>query len=645
MIEKKAKKAVFLGIDGADPMLMKRFIDEGYLPNIKKFIEEGAAEEDYSMLGMHPTITPPNWASLATGANPGTHGITCFWNHTLGNELTHLDNGFNSRLCKAEYIWDAAARDGLKSIVFNYPTGWPATNENVIAVDGGGIIPNMHAYLEPEGFYLGDKAFEEVKNNFRQKNNSGDNCIVEDDIDSADFDEIDDGNDEVVISDDKRVDPRDNFLIDHFESPVYVSEDGKAFYTIMMMNHGMQRRYAVLEKDVDGKYNKLVIFTSKDFKTKLGEVSLGKFSDWIYDSYQLDDKTVKVAYKVKLVEMAEDGSSFKLYRSYVLNMDEDKYFYPKTIKQELFDAIGPMMHMSTCEDIDIIIETQEEMYHWMEDAMLYLTSNKEWDLLYCHVHALDSVNHGFQNLILEEYTGEKANTYLYGIMLKFYQITDEFVKRMMSLDDGNTMFVLASDHGGMSKDVNCDIPLIGDPWAVGGKILEDMGYLVVDRSGGKATIDWSKTRAIGQRSGYVYINLKGRDPQGIVEPEEYDELVNEIVNKLLDYKDPKNGERPFTFAFKRDEMKVLGLYGENVGDIYFVFNPRWARVHGTSLTTHSYKGTSVQAFFAMNGAGVKKGAKLNRPIHAIDVVPTICAVTGISVPAQCEGGILYQGIE
>ncbi|HVJ50018.1 alkaline phosphatase family protein [Desulfitobacterium sp.] len=56
------KRSLFLGIDGADPLLMSRFLDEGYLPNIKKFIESGTANKDLGMLGVQPTITPPNWA-------------------------------------------------------------------------------------------------------------------------------------------------------------------------------------------------------------------------------------------------------------------------------------------------------------------------------------------------------------------------------------------------------------------------------------------------------------------------------------------------------------------------------------------------------------------------------------------------------
>lgn len=639
------KKYLFLGIDGADPLLMSRFLDEGILPNIQKFIDKGTANKDYGMLGVQPTITPPNWASLATGAYPGTHGITCYWNHESGNPLTQLDVGFNSKLCKAEFIWDSAINAGKDAIVFNYPTAWPPTNEKIIAVDGTNINPNSHGYCESEAIYLGDVANEELESEFHEKNNSGLGCVVEDDIQTLDFefrDYEENQTESFVIADDKRIDARTiKFKIDRFNCPIKDNDDAKD--TVLLMNQGRTRRYGRLVKNADGIYDTIAISKKRGGEV-IGTVKVGEYSEWIADEFTFSNITAKVYYKVKLIEMAEDGSKYTLYRSYILDTSNKKYFYPQEIADELLANVGPMLHMSSCGFDDVMLETMTAEYDWIADSMIYLGKNKPWDVYYMHCHALDCCNHNYQNYILPEYSGEKADYYM-DIIREYYKITDKLVERMMdAFDDGNTIIVLASDHGGMSKDADCEIPLVGDPWSVGGKVLEDMGYLVVDRSGAVPVIDWSKTRAIGQRSGYIYINLKGRDPQGIVEPEDYDALVREITEKLLDYKD-EQGRRPVAFAFNRDEMEVLGLYGSTVGDIYFVFNPQWARVHGTSLTTHKNKGTSVKAFFAMMGPGVKAHNLIDRRIRAVDVVPTVCALTGLPVPKDCEGAVIYQALE
>lgn len=71
-------KIIVLGVDGMDPRLTKKYLDMGLLPNIKKYLEHGAARDDLVMLGGVPTITPPMWTTLSTGATPATHGITCF---------------------------------------------------------------------------------------------------------------------------------------------------------------------------------------------------------------------------------------------------------------------------------------------------------------------------------------------------------------------------------------------------------------------------------------------------------------------------------------------------------------------------------------------------------------------------------------
>lgn len=75
----KAKKIFVMGIDGMDPRLTCKYIKEGIMPNTKKFIERGSAREDLMMLGGHPTVTPPMWTTLATGAYPVTHGDSWFF--------------------------------------------------------------------------------------------------------------------------------------------------------------------------------------------------------------------------------------------------------------------------------------------------------------------------------------------------------------------------------------------------------------------------------------------------------------------------------------------------------------------------------------------------------------------------------------
>ena len=65
-----SEKVLLLGIDGMDPRFSRKIVDEGKLPKLKKLIERGSAREDLRLLGAVPTITPPMWTTLATGAYP-----------------------------------------------------------------------------------------------------------------------------------------------------------------------------------------------------------------------------------------------------------------------------------------------------------------------------------------------------------------------------------------------------------------------------------------------------------------------------------------------------------------------------------------------------------------------------------------------
>ena len=122
-----AGKVLVLGVDGMDPRVTKLYMDQGLLPNIARFVQNGSAREGLNMLGSNPTITPPLWTTLSTGAEPRTHGITCFWNQHPDKLDTAIYNLY-SRMCKAEPIWNVTTEAGKKTLVWHWPgCSWPPT--------------------------------------------------------------------------------------------------------------------------------------------------------------------------------------------------------------------------------------------------------------------------------------------------------------------------------------------------------------------------------------------------------------------------------------------------------------------------------------------------------------------------------------
>ena len=132
-----ADKIFCIGIDGMDPRLTRKYVDEGKMPNVKKLIERGACRQDLAMVGAMPTVTPPMWTTLATGAYPNTHGITCFFRATENPDV--IAYNFDSRNCTAEQLWNVFAEAGKRTLVWHWPgSAWPPSSdsENLWVVDG-----------------------------------------------------------------------------------------------------------------------------------------------------------------------------------------------------------------------------------------------------------------------------------------------------------------------------------------------------------------------------------------------------------------------------------------------------------------------------------------------------------------------------
>ena len=98
--EALSQKILLLGVDGLDPRFTRRMLREGKMPYVAEYVKRGACREDLVMLGGHPTVTPPMWTTLATGAYANVHGITGF-NRACDKGLDYVAYNIDSRLCKA----------------------------------------------------------------------------------------------------------------------------------------------------------------------------------------------------------------------------------------------------------------------------------------------------------------------------------------------------------------------------------------------------------------------------------------------------------------------------------------------------------------------------------------------------------------
>ena len=178
------------------------------------------------------------------------------------------------------------------------------------------------------------------------------------------------------------------------------------------------------------------------------------------------------------------------------------------------------------------------------------------------------------------------------------------------------------------------------------RLMNELGYtyMKLDENGNELReIDWSKTRAIASQANNIYINLKGRDEHGIVDPADKYELEEQIMTDLYSYKHPDTGKRVIALALRNRDAVLLGYGGPECGDICYWTAEGYNYDHADGLATcYGFADTSLSPIFIAAGKGLKKGFETDRIIRQVDLVPTAAVLGGVRMPRECEGAPVYQ---
>ena len=82
-----------------------------------------------------------------------------------------------------------------------------------------------------------------------------------------------------------------------------------------------------------------------------------------------------------------------------------------------------------------------------------------------------------------------------------------------------------------------------------------------------------------------------------------------------------------------------------VGDVVYALHPEFDGAHGKQLPSVSFGMAGQHSAFVIAGAGIKQTGLLTKQVRSIDVAPTICYLTGVPMPMQVEGGVVYEALE
>lgn len=668
---KKDQKLIVLGLDGMDPSMVKKFMAEGIMPNTKRFLEHASYRDDLVMLGGHPTITPPMWTTISTGAYANTHGITDFYANN-DEDIIGVFNNFDSTKCRAEQLWNVTAEAGYKTLVWTWPgSSWPPTsdNPNLMVVDGTTPETLNAGVASVDGEMVLVASPEVAAPTFRARSASDSHipCMVNElePINLFGRDVAVKGKSSkpgcitsiIVVPEDGEGGvakmPFDVVLSPIKEPSGWQKMPQNAKEVTFLFSKGLIRRPALILQNDNGIYDRVAVFENKKSDIPLYILHNNKFERYVKDTAIINDqKYENVVRNMRILTLNEDGSYLKVWISGAMDSSNDTRFYPKELHKKILDHVGNFAPHSFVGggDEQLIKDCCWENWNCVIDlydkALHYMIDEENVEVIFSHMHSIDLQGHMIVTFLKDKENspttlGEKKYWELFRLT---YQQADDYIGRFIHLIDEGWDMIILSDHGQLCRDY--DRPLLSDPMGVAIPIMRDLGFTVMlkDENGQDTyNIDWSKTKAIANRSCSIYLNLKGRTDHGIVDPEDQWELEEEIITALYGYRSPETGRRVVSVALRNKDAVLLGYGGEGCGDICFFMTDGYTLQHGDCLSTaYGYGGTSVSPVFMASGPDFKDNYITTRVIRQVDVAPTIATILEVRMPAQCEGAPIYQ---
>jgi predicted AlkP superfamily phosphohydrolase/phosphomutase len=167
-------------------------------------------------------------------------------------------------------------------------------------------------------------------------------------------------------------------------------------------------------------------------------------------------------------------------------------------------------------------------------------------------------------------------------------------------------------------------------------------------------VDWKETRAYSLgNAGQLWINLRGREPEGIVEPgADYAAVRSDLVAKVREMCDPDTGEKMVDQVYVREEL-YQGPYVEQMPDVVFVPKGfRYLSFGEYEFASHRLVDVSLgitgwhrlQGMVLLHGAPIQAGGQV-ADARIEDLAPTILYLMGQSVPADMDGQVLSGALK
>jgi len=618
----RIRRAIVLGFDGMDHVLTTKMIDEGKLPNFAALRDEGCFKPLRSTI---PPISPVAWSSFQTGVNPGKHNIFDFLTRDPQTYLPKLSSseihGSARTLSLGRYhipigrpdirllrksvpFWKILGDNGVFSSVLRVPITFPPEKFYGVQLSGmcapdlrgsQGIFSYFTTVAPAEGESTGGEVIRVSKNG----------SIIEAAL----------------------LGPDDPMLKDAvpLTCPFKLEFNGTD----------------QAELHVNGSHYTLTV---------------GSYSDWIPVVFR-----ASLGLKVSGIcrfQLQEINPEFRLYVTPV-QIDPAKpvmpVSHPRIYSTYLAKNQGRYATLglaedswalnNRCLDDEGFLEQCRQNDREREEMFFDTLKKTNRGLCVCVFDGTDRVQHSFWRQIDPQHPVHKGDYQppVKNAIEEAYQNADRIVgQTLQKCRDDETLLMVISDHGfntfRYGVDLNC--------W------LEQNGYLVLKEKGrglkNLVGIDWSQTRAFAVGLAGLYLNLKGREAEGIVDSgAEAAALRDEIAAKLNTLIDPEHDDQPVVKQVYNALKTYVGPYKQDAPDLLVGFHIGYRASWETAVgqVTDQLFHPNMKAWsgdHCVDQSLVPGILFCNRKVddamlRLLDIGPTIMKQFGVDVPAHMDG--------
>jgi predicted AlkP superfamily phosphohydrolase/phosphomutase len=276
------------------------------------------------------------------------------------------------------------------------------------------------------------------------------------------------------------------------------------------------------------------------------------------------------------------------------------------------------------QDKDSFLPHLDEVFERRIETMRYFWRQEPWDFYMAHIMETDRLHHFFWEE-MEQNHAKYAPAFL-----DFYKRVDHVLGEIRSWLDEDTTLIVLSDHGFCSIKEEVFV----NTW------LHTAGYLDYAKEQPEGLQDMAASSvAYSLDPGRIFLNMKGREPNGRVAPgEEFERLRREIAEAAMTMTDPANGEPMVERVYTREEL-YHGPYAAAAPDLVLAMRDGYDPKGPLGKPNLTFKGTALVGMHTTPDAllymrGVPKS---NRRPYIADVAPTILELLDVPIPADMDG--------